>query len=275
MKIVTKSGSQLEFDIKKLKEDLKIQASDINDLWFINVNGLLVKDIVLLVNDRRKVEKIPYQETDIHKHDVLIYLKDSKKPIIIENIDKEDINIKISENTNYEFDIKFKTENVNFYLKEEYITGIVIKSKESSDVNVNNNKLYVSLSNYDDLIEIEDNEKLQKIDTEKDLIIHSKSDKQECYFRNVSSFWLNKKIKTGNHNYIICLKNNKKIILKNKEKINYTYDKKKGLILNIKDSSIVCAAYSTDIDYIKSFENHIEKGVSKDSPKNKSYIKDI
>ena len=222
MKIVTKSGSQLEFDINNLKEDLKIQSSEINELWFINTEGLLVKDIVLLVNDRRKIESKIYQETDIPKHNIYFYLKDSKQPVIIENINKEDINIKISEKTNYEFEIEVKTKDLNFYIKEEYITGVIIKSKEISDINENNNKLYVSLENYDSLLEIEDNEKLQKIDTEKELIIYSRSKKQECYFRNVISFWLNKKIKTGKYNYLICLKNNKKIKLKNKQNINYT-----------------------------------------------------
>ena len=70
------------------------------------------------------------------------------------------------------------------------------------------------------------------------------------------------------------MKNNKKIYLKNKNKINY-YCEDELLKISIKDDSIIYSAYSSEIDYIKPFEKNASNAEKTSAKSNKMYIKDI
>mgnify|MGYP001042518648 FL=1 len=273
MKLITKTGSHLEVDMSKLDDDLRI-TSQKNNLWCINRENLFIKDIVLILNDKRKKITKDLENGNLPTHDLYIYLKDNKNPFKIENINKENIEINISESTNYDFDLKISHKDINFYVKEEYITGLVLKSKKLETEEFKDNKLFISLENYEKLIEIENNQAIKKIQRESELIIYANSLKKEAYFKNVKSFWLNKNINTGNFNYVIGLKNNKKIYLKNKNKINY-YCEDELLKISIKDDSIIYSAYSSEIDYIKPFEKNASNAEKTSAKSNKMYIKDI
>lgn len=273
MKLITKTGSQLNIDMSKLDDNLRI-TSQKNNLWCVNRKDLFIKDIVLILNDKRKQITKNLKEEQLPTHDLYIYIKDSKSPIKIENISKEYLKINISENTNYDFELEIQHEDINFYIKEEYISGLILKSKKLKNEEEKNNKLFVSLENYENLIEIENNDVIKKIQKKSELILFANSLKEEAYFKNVRSFWLNKNINTGNFNYVIGLKNNKKIYLKNKNKINYNYENEE-LKININDDSIIYTTYYSDIDYIKKIEKN-ESIVGKTSDQaNKMYIKDI
>tara|TARA_Y100000588_G_scaffold151755_1_gene165765 strand:+ start:1446 stop:2270 length:825 start_codon:yes stop_codon:yes gene_type:complete len=274
MKLITKTGSHLEVDMSKLDDDLRITSQKKNNLWCINREELFIKDIVLILNDKRKKITKNLEEENIPTHDLYIYLKDAKNPFKIENINKENIEISISENTDYDFELKFSHKDINFYVKEEYITGLVLKSKKLETEEFKDNKLFISLENYEKLIEIENNQSIKKIQRESELIIYANSLKEEAYFKNVKSFWLNKNIETGNFNYVIGLKNNKKIYLKNKNKINYHYEDEL-LKIDIKDESIIYSAYSSEIDYIRPFEKNAPNAEKTSDQSNKMYIKDI
>lgn len=273
MKLITKNGSQLNVDMFELSSNLNINLQKDN-LWCVNREDLFIKDIVLILNDKRKEITKNLKEEKLPTHDLYIYIKDSKNPIKIESINKEYLKINISENTNYDFELEIKHEDINFYVKEEYISALILKSKKLENKEEKNNKLFVSLENYENLIEIENNESIKKITKKSEIILFTNSLKEEAYFKNVRSFWLNKKINTGDFNYVVGLKNNKKIYLKNKNKINYNYENEK-LKIDMKDDSIIYAAYCSDIDYIKLIEkNSLSTGKTRNK-NNKVYLKDI
>lgn len=274
MKLVTKTGSNLEVDMSKFDGDLRISSQEKNNLWYIHRDDLFVKDIVLIINDKRKKITQNTEEHDLPTHDLYIYIKDSKTPFKIENLNKENVKISISESTGYEFELNIEHKDINFYVKEEYIAGLVLKSKKLENEEVQENKLLVSLENHENLIEIENNQTIKKIQRANELIIYAKSLKEEAYFKNVKSFWLNKNIETGKYNYVIGLKNNKKIYLKNKNKINYNYEDE-ILKIEIEDDSIIYSTYSSEIDYIKPFEKNTSNAEKTGNQSNKMYIKDI
>jgi hypothetical protein len=274
MKIVTNKGAYLELDINEFEDDLTINTSKYNNLWFIKQDKLIIKDIISVLNDQRNFFAPKYKEEG-ERVDVFIYFKNSEKTLKIENVNRANVKIKISEKTNFQFQIKINEDDLNFYIKEEYISGIVIKAKDYKENIIKGNELFILLKDSVKFIKLENVETKKQINAGSQLIIFASNNQKEIYFINLIAFWLNKKEKTGNYNYVIGYKNNNKIILKNKNKIEYEYTKSAGIKLDINDDSITYITSCSDIDYIKQTKSHTKQEVSSIKSKNKLIIKDI